>query len=883
MRRRATAIAARWFDVVLLAASTYAAVLLLLVILPAGCKRLADLPTWLWAPVVAAAAVWTAAAIVGGRASTSSGLRHFWAYPPAWAAVPGAVGALMVHVRAFPTTPKFLGCPLDGAPFVSHAVALAIGGGTIAAVGVAGVIAARWATWRDRVKVLGSKPASPAAAASDLGRDQKALLEWIADDRPVSAETSDYFGRTRLADKVTEYVTAESRPTIAVVGPVGSGKSSVKALVERRLARDGVLGRSVVTCSLSLWPFDAVDAAVRGVLEALNGAFARHVNTLPLRAVPGQYADAIEAGAGSFAAFAKLLHVTPSPQQLLAKYDAVAVALGLRVVVWVEDVERFARGVDDRRELDRLEPVRALLSELSACSSIQIVLSVAHVDGQFDLEKLVRFAVPLPPLLPRDVFALLSRFRDACALGEVVDPVDRSALWKAEGFADDDAQLRTLFGVLGEQRALALLCSTPRILKQGLRACYDAWSGAKGNIDFDDALVLSLIRVAEPRVFGLIADHINELRYGTGSSEGNQQTQFSLELRSLLGEASQRRAIIELLVALLFPAWKTGKPREQTSKAQGVAATHTDYWARYLEAGRPSGVVDDQVLLRGIENWRSGAGADEFPELLVTADEARLRLEAFALATVRRQDLVRLLGDVVELEKRRSPRQWSSRGEPESIISVWRMMLRSHPPESDLAANLRSLLPGCFPSHLGLAQSLMHYFVTPSRDVQWLINDKNLLGTTRDDFESLLVRSYVGRPDLLARALAEGPKYLLLWACWGLDRVRDGRYLAGVPFGDWAPLSDTILDAAIAEPRTVLPEVLPFVLQQAHRMGDITEEDRPRLRTEFVYQPETARRVFKLDRFRQAVGAASSLPEVLASDEYRAVEAGLRAEPDETA
>lgn len=881
MRRRGTAIAARWFDVVLLAASSYAAVLLLLVVLPTGCKRLADLPNWLWAPIGAAAAVWTAAAIVGGRASTSSGLRHFWAYPPAWAAVPGAVGALMVHVRAFPATPKLLGCPIDGVPSVSHAVVLAIGGGTIAVVGVAGVIAGRWATWRDRVKVLGSKSASAVGSSGDLRRDPNALLEWIADDRPVAAESSDYFGRTRLADKVTEYVTAESRPTIAVVGPVGSGKSSVKVLVERRLARDGVLGRSVVTCTVSLWPFDAVDAAVRGVLEALNGAFARHVNTLPLRAVPGQYADAIEAGAGSFAAFAKLLRVSPSPQQLLAKYDAVAVALGLRVVVWVEDVERFARGVDDRRELDRLEPVRALLSELSACSSIQIVLSVAHVDEQFDLEKLVRFVVPLPPLLPRDVFALLSRFRDACVVGEVVDPVDRSSVWKAEGFADDAEQLRTMFGVLGEQRALALLCSTPRILKQGLRACYDAWSGAKGNIDFDDALILSLIRVAEPRVFALIAERVNELRYGTGSSEGNPQTQFSQELRSLLGDAPQRLAIIELLVALVFPAWKTGKPREQTTKPQGVAATHTDYWARYLEGGRPSGVVDDQVLLRGIENWRNGAGA-EFPELLVTADEARLRLEAFALATLRRQDLIRLLGDVVELEKRRSPRQWSSRGEPESIISVWRMMLRSHPAETELAAQLRSLLPGCFPDHLGLAQSLMHYFVTPSRDVQWLINDANLLRALRDDFESLLVKSYVGSPGLLARALAEGPRFLLLWACWGLDRVRDGRFLAEVPYRDWAPFSETILDAAIAEPKAVLPEVLPFVLQAAHRMGDITEEDRPRLRVEYVYQPEAARRLFDLDRLKRAVEGASSIADVVASDEYRAVQSGLRTQTDVT-
>src|SRR5690606_22591492 len=55
--------------------------------------------------------------------------------------------------------------------------------------------------------------------------------------------------------------------------------------------------------------------------------------------------------------------------------------------------------------------------------------------------------------------------------------------------------------------AVVALCQTPRTLKQALRRVLDFWRAYPGEVDFDDLLLMSVLREAEPTAYALIQDN----------------------------------------------------------------------------------------------------------------------------------------------------------------------------------------------------------------------------------------------------------------------------------------------------------------------------------------------------------------------------------------
>jgi hypothetical protein len=88
-------------------------------------------------------------------------------------------------------------------------------------------------------------------------------------------------------------------PTMAVVGILGSGKSTIRALVAYHLRHTP----RVRLVHVSLWPFDSAEGVVRGILRAILDELGRHVNVLSLVGLTEDYITAIEktVGGGSAA------------------------------------------------------------------------------------------------------------------------------------------------------------------------------------------------------------------------------------------------------------------------------------------------------------------------------------------------------------------------------------------------------------------------------------------------------------------------------------------------------------------------------------------------------------------------------------------------------
>ncbi len=458
-----------------------------------------------------------------GRWLGWSGLLHFARHPPAWAA--GLIGYSMLelfwtHYPAALLTARGGDMTATAQSSFASPVPLAlwclgaVGAGALLSLLFERLIPSPKECWRRRT----APSPAPAPQCPDCRRptlslgDFQDVREWLRTDDAIEGSEQDAFGHDTVARRIARRLAGNpgdegQPPTIAVVGPLGSGKTSILNLTRRHLESMGTLDRSVLLVPVSLWPFENVEAAVRGILSRLIGELSHHVNPACLASLPSRYAEAIADAGSWWTLFGGLLRDERSPEATLERLESVAAAIGLRIVLWVEDLERFAgtanlgagrAGDDAGTANERLGPIRSLLHLLDRRQQITVVLSSNTLDARFDMDKLARFIERVPSVGGGAGEDLLELFRRGCLdmLNEQkrIDPgqvARRERL--AGGSPDGQESPEEVLGMRSPTLAecLVILCGTPRRVKQALRSALDVWEPLVGEIDPDDVLVWS--------------------------------------------------------------------------------------------------------------------------------------------------------------------------------------------------------------------------------------------------------------------------------------------------------------------------------------------------------------------------------------------------------
>jgi hypothetical protein len=691
------------------------------------------------------------------------------------------------------------------------------------------------------------------ASSQLLTSDFQELCKWLQHDTPIDHPSLDAFGRALIARRITDRIKPrlDKSPTIALVGELGAGKTSIYNLVLYELNSAKLLGQTIAVVRVSLWPFDTVDAAIRGILTALTEELGRHISITPIAGLPDEYISTIEnAGLN----WARLFKSNRPPSAILSDFDTVAAALDLHIVLWIEDLERFAGSTISGQppEVERLGPIRSLLHLLSDIPSIQIVFATTLLSARFDIEKIARTVEPVHTLDEQTIRPILKLFMQGCLEPQdYIDPATPKSRKTLRTALEDDwtsALQWSIAGSISLPRALAIICNNPRRLKYGLRHCLDVWTRLRGEIDFDDVIVISLLRAAEPDVFSLIVDFVNELRieYTPGrswnrNSDTTERSQFATKLDEVLGShPSLRRTAIEEILDFVFPNWANpGQVQVSKVKPQGLAVkSHRDYWERYLASSSLNEEEKDQPILHTIAHWKSKA-SDQLVTLMVNGQKLDA-IEAFIDSALDDTELVNLLGAIVRAEQRRTPVNWRGR-QPESMIAVWRQLFKRGQP-AQLVGVLRDLLTLVTPVNLSLAHSLVQFFlVHDSSDVPKLIPTVEA-NSLRLHFTSLLEKSFA--PDGTARladALKDADPHILLRSSWGIHRVQQGDF-NGEPFENWNTFKAVLLSAAEKFPETILTQLAPFVTRRREQF--ILTADGYRPVTTFSFDEELAERLF---------------------------------------
>ncbi|MBO6740782.1 MAG: hypothetical protein JJ916_13095 [Phycisphaerales bacterium] len=459
------------------------------------------------------------------------------------------------------------------------------------------------------------------------------LREWVRDDKPIEHPSEDAFGHSKFANKIVRRLIQavqanEPPPSTTILGHRGTGKSSLLSLVQHQICEQP----DIRIVDLSLWPYDTPEAAVAGILDRLREEMGRENNVLELARVQNAYINAVAKVTGWWAAIGHLLTTDGDPECIVKRFDKIAVASGVHYIVWIEDIERYTNEdmltVDEnefqKRQVDRLTSVSALLYLIDECKSITIVISTTSLRIRIDREKISRFLERMPSLDHEDVWRKITIIRsNAFDQHSMVDPASadhRKKLRMPDPTLEESEYLVWLWNIDDDrpsiQRSIALLLSTPRTLKIMLRQVIDAWDVLKGEIDFDDLLVASTIRAAEPGIFAHIEDNIHRIQSGyqnRNMSAQNPSPDYGGEkLKRLLEQVSdpRRKAAIRSCIEYLFPRVFGEYSHDmwvERSRENPQGLWNESYWNQFINLDLSDQDMRDQLILKLIKDWKNEA------------------------------------------------------------------------------------------------------------------------------------------------------------------------------------------------------------------------------------------------------------------------------------
>ena len=335
--------------------------------------------------------------------------------------------------------------------------------------------------------------------------------------------------------------------------------------------------------------------------------------------------DISMASLGFLKIIAALATCWKSPLDILKKIDDVLIAVDKRLIIFLEDVDR------NKNDEVFFNEIAALLDSLRQLSRVSFVLAIGQkYDAEEILIKTAEHVENVPRLRQLDVLNTLNTFRIYCiaicpeTISTTSKNHDRDRMgwdrlenilhlpnWVSDSFEPID--------VISE------LTDNPRVLKHALRRTLTLWKKLAGEIDFDDLLIVNVLKVVDERIFSFIDKNIIQLCELVACENRERESELRNELEPEYTRATKGDKYdtdtVRKLINTLFPGFAGGDisefmTRQLLTSYQHVANDEpTRYWERIKRGELYDNEVADCEILEALTKWNADFESKAFRDM----------------------------------------------------------------------------------------------------------------------------------------------------------------------------------------------------------------------------------------------------------------------------
>jgi hypothetical protein len=458
-----------------------------------------------------------------------------------------------------------------------------------------------------------------------------AVSELLYIDDPIESMDQDRLGRDRFVHQVgricDRVAGANSSSVLALVGPWGSGKSSVLSLVQKELVAED----KWLLCDFNPWLFSDLESLLRSFFATLASvlpegkgskarkklaAYAQAVSPLgALVSLVGVDASKILAGLGN------LIEGDQSVQKKRQDLEEALRSLEKPILVVMDDLDRLQP--DELlltfklvRVVARLPGVHYLLTydERTLLDVLQRT-DLARDDerrARDYLEKIVQIRLDLPYISDPQ-------------RGKLVDTAFENMLSRSEVTltADDEYRFAKAY-----HECLRFYLREPRHINRFFAQAEAMAALVTEEVDFVDFTLLTFLRVFEPKLYKLVYDAKEELTQPLRSNSNADTAERRKRWRERIEKVSSvdhGAQLLDLLANLFMPI--RSLQENLLYRSGNLASYHRrrsvgsrQYFDRYFVFGIPVDDISDTDVARAVDQIvrsEPGAERDELERRLV--------------------------------------------------------------------------------------------------------------------------------------------------------------------------------------------------------------------------------------------------------------------------
>jgi energy-coupling factor transporter ATP-binding protein EcfA2 len=677
-------------------------------------------------------------------------------------------------------------------------------------LGPLGIIAMVASAWR-QLPWRRATPAQQAAVEAVVPLTWDDLKRWFRREEPLQ-NGPDLFGHAPIAERIYNAIIQPENQAIALIGLVGSGKSSILNAVKHKLHHQST--SFTIVAEFNCWAMPRPEDAPRLALERAIDALSDVIDAQAVRRLPLSYQRILSAEpTGKLSRLVGVDDVPDAVDQLRTLTSLLEV-IDARLLLIIEDAERAGQSFETRH-LERL------LWTLRHVDRVSFILSFDVQRASFDYPKLCDIIERVRPITVDRVEEVLAPAYSAwrTASDTYIDPISSEKRQDRLGLENvTDSTMRYLRRTHGDSAAdaIAALLTSPRNLKHFIRDVDRAWDQLRGEVELNDLIVLTALRHGAPAAFDFIVDNVEAAR-----SERKERDAFAGDAvktikprwEKLRNSLAQPTMVQNLVDVLDLNQLNSDSTVSSQSSPQGIHnGEPVDYLGRILAGQLLPGEIRDQDVLRDIEMWknaRSGAMLEKLATATPESDEyvAVWRHYAHRFSFEQVIDIAGALANALLITLGAN----ASMQHP-AMGAVWRQSSR-YMERDTKTAWLIEQIQTVLPTSLGFATDLFQYFGS--------VADGIVTGAHRAQVRAALVesaRASLNTADSLLASLGsqhEVPLTRLVYPPPS-DQPPDT-----ISFSSWGWLVDLIIEAARTNEERVVPDVAVLVgdTMQGFRTG----------------------------------------------------------------